>query len=130
MMNLFALARAGESLTPTQRAALRAVETAMATIGLAVLYAAAQYLGGHDLASINPADFGRFMAGAAMLAAVMVGIKWVKAHLDPAIGAALDPVAQNAEGAIQQWADIPNDVVTEIDEHTDTPALSAEPPAE
>jgi hypothetical protein len=114
-MTLFAKARAGIALTPAQRATLRLVEGLLATAGLTAVYAFAQYMLGRDLASINYADLGRFALGAFLVTLVLTGVKYVKAHGDPAIGVAAGTIARRATHAARDWADIPNDIVIEPD---------------
>jgi uncharacterized membrane protein len=112
-MNLFSLARAGVNLTPGQRAILRLVEGVIVAAAVAALPVVAQFLAGADLAHLDYAALARYSVGAFLVALIMAVMKYAKAHGDPALVATLDPVAANAEGAIRQWADIPNDVVIE-----------------
>ncbi len=90
ILNIFSLARAGASLTPTQRAFLKLVE---GWIVAGVASAAVVFL---TAVSQPKPDWGvvlKITATAFAVATAFAALKYVKAHADPPLAAAVDAAA-------------------------------------
>ena len=89
-MNLFSLARAGASLTPGERAFLKLVEGWVIAGALSALVV---FLTAVSQPKPDWANMLRISATAFAVATAFAAVKWVKAHLDPPLAAAVDAAA-------------------------------------